>query len=58
MSNLIKIKSMEELEKILDRLADKLPDRTVVNVFILGAVVAGNDCTSIIAGDDNTPSRY
>lgn len=47
MSNVIKIESMEELEKILDKLAEKLPDRTVVNVFVMGDIIAGNDCTGI-----------
>jgi hypothetical protein len=52
MSNVIKIESMEQLEKILDKLTEKLPDRAQINIFIMGAVVAGNDSTSIIAGDE------
>lgn len=50
MNNVIKIESMEELEKILDKLAEKIPDHTQINVFILGDVIAGNECTGINTG--------
>lgn len=52
-SKVIKIESVEDLEKILDKLAEKLPDRTVVNVFVMGDIVAGNDCTSLNTGTEN-----
>lgn len=55
MSKVIKIESMEELEKILDKLAEKLPDHSQINIFIMAPVIAGNECTGIHIGKEYDP---